>query len=244
MAEIQMQRTTDFSSYRGAQPDQGFCEWLRYSSGPLWKTMVGHRFTRDMATDRLLPDAFIRYLRYEHAFVRSAVEIFARALILAPTVDDRAHMVAVLQGLVGEQENYFQNRFTTMGLPPQPLSERELPDRALALSEGALAIAARGTFEEIMSAMLAAEWMYHDWCTAAHAARPRLAGPAEWIALHVAPGFADQVAWAKRRIDALGPSLDSARQARCADSFARMLRLEIGFHDAPYESSGSSGTAV
>src|SRR5260370_32896329 len=124
--------------------------------------MVSQRFTRDMATDRLLPDAFVRYLRYEHAFVRSAVEIFAHALILAPTVDDRAHMVAILQGLVGEQENYFQNRFTAMGLPPQPLSERELPDRALAPSEGALTIASRGTFEEIISAMLAAEGLHHD----------------------------------------------------------------------------------
>jgi thiaminase/transcriptional activator TenA len=244
MPEIRMQPTTDFASYCRAGLGQGFCEWLRYSSGPLWEAMVDHRFTRDMAADRLPPEAFVRYLRYEHAFVRSAVEIFARALILAPTVDDRAHMVAILAGLSGEQEDYFQSRFKAMGLSPEPLPDRELPDLALALSEGALAIAARGTFEEILSTMLAAEWMYHHWCTAAHAARPRQDGPAEWIALHVAPGFADQVAWAKGRVDALGPRLDPARQVRCADSFARMLRLEIAFHHTPYESSGSSGTSV
>ena len=83
--------------------------------------------------------------------------------------------------------------------------------------------------------MLAAEWMYHDWCSAAHAAGPRQAGPAEWIALHVAPGFARQVAWLKARLEALGPPLDPGRQQRCANHFARMLRLEIAFHDAPYE---------
>src|SRR6266852_1658909 len=176
-----MQEAVDFAAYRAGAPDPSFCEWLRRSSGPLWDAMVGHRFTQDMAADRLPPEAFVRYLRYEHAFVRSAVEIFARALILAPTGADRAHMVAILGGLVGEQEDYFRKRFAALGLASEPLSDAELPGKALALSEGALAIAARGTFEEILSAMLAAEWMYHHWCTAAHAARPRLAGPAEWI---------------------------------------------------------------
>ena len=152
-------------------------------------------------------------------------------------------MVGVLDGLVGEQEAYFQNRFNALGLPAEALPDSELPDAALALAEGALAIAAHGTFEEVLSAMLAAEWMYHEWCTAALALRPRQPGPAEWIALHVGSDFASQVSWLKERLESLGPMLDPMRQRRCADHFARMLRLEIAFHDAPYGSSGSCGAA-
>jgi thiaminase/transcriptional activator TenA len=225
---------TDFSTYRAIRPTAGFCDWLRHASGPLWAAMVGHRFTRDMAGDRLPADAFLRYLRYEHAFVRTAILIFGHALIKAPAAEDRVRMVAILAGLVGEQEAYFQERFAAVGLPAEALPDDALPDAALALSEGGLAIAAHGCFEEILSAMLAAEWMYHEWCSAAHAAGPRQKGPADWIALHVAPAFADQVAWLKGRIETLGPLLDPGRQRRCAGHFSRMLRLEIAFHDAPY----------
>ena len=235
---------SDFPSYRAANAGASYCEWLRASSGPLWGAMVGHRFTRDMGADRLPPEAFLRYLRYEHAFVRTAVVVFGHALVKAPTAADRARLVGVLAGLVGEQEAYFGDRFAALGLPAEPLPDAELPDAVLALAEGALAIAAHGTFEEILSAMLAAEWMYLDWCTAAHAAKPRAPGPAEWIALHVAAGFAGQVEWLKERLKALGPALDPNRQRRCAGHFARMLRLEIAFHDAPYASSGTGSAAA
>jgi thiaminase/transcriptional activator TenA len=242
--EIAMPPAADFAAFRAAHPGRGFCDWLRHASGPLWDAMVGHRFTRDMAGDRLPSDAFLRYLRYEHSFVRTAVQIFAHALIAAPTAKDRVHVVRILDGLVGEQEAYFARQLAALDVGAGPLPAASLPDAVLALSEGALAIAAHGGFEEILSAMLAAEWMYHAWCTAAQAAGPRRPGPADWIALHVAPGFADGVAWTKARVDALGPPLDPWRQARCAASFARMLRLEIAFHDAPYGSSGSSDAAA
>jgi thiaminase/transcriptional activator TenA len=229
-----MPPATDFATWRALRPDAGFCDWLRRSSGPLWSAMVGHRFTRDMAGDLMPDDAFVRYLRYEHAFVRTAILIFAQALIKAPTAADKVELIGVLGGLAGEQEAYFQARFAALGLPGDALPDGELPGAALALSEGALAIAAQGCFEEILATMLAAEWMYHEWCGAAHAAAPRRPGPAAWIALHVAPGFARQVTWLKGRLEALGPMLDPGRQRRCADHFARMLRLEIAFHDAPY----------
>jgi thiaminase/transcriptional activator TenA len=238
-----MQPSGDFSGARANQPDLGFCEWLRRSSGPLWDAMVCHRFMQDMASDRLPPKVFVRYLRYEHAFVRSAIVVFGHSLIAAPTTEDRARIVGILEGLVGEQEVYFRTRFEELGLTPEPLCERQLPDAALALCEGALAIAAHGCFEEILSAMVAAEWMYLEWCQKAMACAPRDPAPAEWIALHVAPGFADQVGWLRGRLETLGPRLDADRQLRCADHFTRMLRLEIAFHDAPYGSSGSSAAA-
>ena len=54
--------------------------------------------------------------------------------------------------------------------------------------------------------------------------------------------LAAQVAWLKDRLETLGPRLDPHRQRRCADHFARMLRLEIAFHDAPYEAPRPPGS--
>jgi thiaminase/transcriptional activator TenA len=223
-----------FASYRADTPAAGFCNWLRALNRPAWDAMVGHRFCRDMATDRLPEAAFVRYLRYEHAFVRAAIGTFAYALAKAPTPADQDHLIGVLEALAREQEGYFRRNFTQLGLDPEPLDPQALPQAARALRDGVLALAAADGFAEILAAVLAAEWLYLSWCEEADARRPRRAAPAEWIRLHVEPGFRAQVDWLKRRLDQLGPGLPGERQARCADNFGRVLALEIAFHDAPY----------
>ena len=223
-----------FASFLDRRPGAGFCDWLRAENLAVWEAMVSHRFCRDMATDRLPEAAFLRYLRYEHAFVRAAIGIFAFALAKAPTAADQDHLIGVLVGLSGEQESYFRRTFARLSLDPQPLAREALPEAARGLRDGALALAASGGFAEVLAAMLAAEWVYLTWCEQARARGPRREAPADWIRLHVEPAFRGQVEWLRRRLDELGPTLPGARQARCAESFGRVLALEIAFHDAPY----------
>jgi thiaminase/transcriptional activator TenA len=224
----------DFASFQARSADAGFSDWLRAENQATWDAMVTHRFCRDMATDRLPEAAFVRYLRYEHAFVRGAISIFAYALARAPTAADQDHLIRVLGALAGEQEDYFRRMFARLGLDPEPLAPDLLPEAARGLREGVLAIAAEGSFPEILAAMLAAEWMYLTWCEEAYARNPRRKAPADWIRLHVEPAFRGQVDWLKRRLDQLGATLPVAQQTRCLENLGRVLALEIAFHDAPY----------
>jgi thiaminase (transcriptional activator TenA) len=224
----------DFAGFQLRRPDAGFSDWLRAKNKATWDAMVTHRFCRDLASDRLPEAAFVRYLRYEHAFVRAAIGIFAHALAKAPTAADQDHLIGVLAGLAGEQEAYFRRAFARLGFDPAPLAPDALPEAARGLRAGTLAIAADGSFAESLAAMLAAEWMYLTWCEEAYAREPRREAPAEWIRLHVEPAFRAQVDWLRRRLDELGPTLPVGEQARCADAFGRVLALEIAFHDAPY----------
>lgn len=216
-------------------PGQSFSEWLKAGNLDLWECMVGHRLCRDMAEDRLPDTAFVRYLRYEHTFVRAAIAIFAYALAKAPTPADQDHLLGVLNALAGEQQSYFQRTFADLGLDAGVLPDDALPPAVRGLRDGVLAIAASGGFTEILAAALAAEWMYLTWCEAAHGRQPQRRAPANWIRLHVEPGFRSQVAWLRRRLDVLGPALDPPVQQRCRAHFGRVLELEIAFHDAPYE---------
>jgi thiaminase/transcriptional activator TenA len=226
--------TEVFESFRARRPGAAFSDWLRDVNRPAWEAMIGHRFCREMAADRLPEAEFIRYLRYEHAFVRAAISVFAFGLAKAPTAADQDHLIAVLAGLAGEQEKYFRRAFARLGLDPEPLAADALPKAARGLSDGVLTIAAGGSFAEILAAMLAAEWMYLTWCEEAHARRPQREAPADWIRLHVEPAFRAQVDWLRRRLDQLGPRLPAEEQARCAEHFGRVLTLEIAFHDAAY----------
>ncbi len=230
-----------FADYTRATPGGGFSDWLRTRAEPLWRRMVGHRFANDMASDALPPDVWRRYLTYEHDFVEAAVAIFGYALVKAPSIVEQARLAEILRGLTTDQLTYFDRVFDRLGVPEPARSPRVLPPAVLAFREGMLGLAAHRSYEEIIGSMTAAEWMYHTWCQDAYTHRPQDAVVAEWIALHVAQPFADQVAWLRGQLDTHGPALPPWRQERVALAFRRTLALEIDFHDAPYGDAAPSG---
>jgi thiaminase (transcriptional activator TenA) len=215
-------------------PGGSFSSWLRECNRAAWDAMVSHRFCRDVAEDTLPEAALVRYLRFEHAFVRAAVRTFAYALAKADDSDDQDRLIAILQGLAAEQDAYFRRTFARLDRDGRVLTGKELPAAARQLSDGVLAIAASEPFPEILAAMTAAEWMYLTWCEAAEDRQPRREAEAAWVALHTAEPFRQQVAWLLRRLDVLGPALPPKRRQRCALIFGQVLALEIAFHNAPY----------
>ena len=203
-------------------------EELRAVHAAPFEAMLEHRFVREMTEDRIEPEIFRRYLVQEGAFVRTAMRVFALALAKAPDEADLDRLARIVHALATTQSDYF---IEAAGGAP---TETVMPPEAAELGEVALGIAASGSFVEILSAILAAEWMYLDWCTAA-AARERATGWRKaWIDLHLEPDFKDQVAWLRQRVDTLGAGLDAVTRQRCHTAFGRMLRHEIAFHDAAY----------
>jgi thiaminase/transcriptional activator TenA len=187
---------------------------LRDANRLAWDEMQAHRFVRDIEADTLPREVFGRYLVYEQGFVETAILIFGHALLKAPDFSARRFLCTVLNGLGGQQLDYF--------------------DRVMAaFDRGMLRIAETGDFTDVVTIMLAAEWMYATWCS-----RPnRRAVPdpdiADWVRLHAQPAFLTQVDWLRGQLDA--SEVDEAAFGRLAGLFGQALRLEIGFHAAPYE---------
>jgi thiaminase/transcriptional activator TenA len=203
--------------------------------------MMGHRFVRDMTAGSMPPDVLRRYLIYEHDFVEAAVTIFGYALVKAPSISEQAKLAGVLRGLTSDQLDYFDRVFRRLGVSEGERYPRALPANVLAFREGMLSLAAHRSYEEIIGGMGAAEWMYHTWCLEAQNHQPADPVVAEWIALHVAAPFAEQVDWLRSQLDEHGPTLAPWRQERVARAFRRTLALEIEFHEAPYQDAGASG---
>ena len=224
----------DFAAYSRATPGARFSEWPRDEAEPCWTHMVGHRMTRDMAADSLPADVLLRYLVYEHGFVETAVTIFGYALVKAPGIAEQTRLAAALQGLTTDQLAWFRRVFGVLGVTDDQRVVTDPPQAVSAFRDGMLSVAAHGAYEEIIAGMAAAEWMYLTWSRTANARCPSDPVCAEWIALHVARPFADQVAWLLDELDRLGPELAPTRQLRLGTAFWRTLILEIGFHDAPY----------
>lgn len=224
----------DFTDFQARQPNAGFVDWLRARHQGRWDAMIDHRFTRELSANQIPMVVFGRYLRYEHNFVRTAISIFSYALARAPSFSDQVHLIDVLQMLAAGQDSFFDKAFRMMKIDAKELAADTLPSSATVLRDGSLAIAEHGSFEEIITMMLAAEWMYLTWCRAAHG---KIEDPlaAEWVAMHVCPQFISQVDWLKRTMNTRGPAMPPDGQEICVTIFGQMLDLEIDFHDAPYD---------
>ena len=199
---------------------------LKVNEGTL-NEMLTHCFVEDVCADRLAPDVFRRYVAYEGAFVETAISIFAFAVARAPDMEARRWMIGVLDALANEQIPYFEDRYRALGIELGAC----LPPDARAFDDGMLALAEKGDFLDITTAMFAAEWMYWTWCRRAIACQLSNADLKAWVALHVDDTFAAQAMWLKQAIDRYGRQDDSTRLSTI---FARVTRLEIDFHNAPY----------
>lgn len=211
--------------------DRRFTDVLRESAAAEWARMQEHPFVRAIKADSLPDEALRRYLTVECGFVDAAVAIFGYALVKAPDLAARRELVTILRGLTEEQMPFFIEAFTELGVTGEPWREPPPPAAAM-LREGMLGFAAHGGFAEIMTAMLAAEWTYREFC--GHCLSRPITDPVlrRWLQLHIAPSFDRQVEWLRATVDRIAAGEDEQGRARLLAVFRTTLELEIHFHAA------------
>jgi thiaminase/transcriptional activator TenA len=201
-----------------------------------WDTMQTHRFVVAIERDCLPIDVFKTYLVYECDFVETAMLIFGHMLVKAPGLAERQALAGVLQALAVDQIGYFEKAFAALAITAAD-RRRASPAAVAAFRDGMLAIARNGGYLDGAAVMLAAEWMYANWC--ARAARAPIANREikRWVDLHAEPAFLAQADWLRRQIDT-APGLTETDTNRLSALFGRALALEIAFHDAPFLGNG------
>lgn len=204
-----------------------------------WEAMQGHRFVRDIEAGRLGSDVFHRYLVYEGDFVATAIAIFAEAVANAPGIAEQRWLIGVLRALAEEQIGYFEATYAELGIDPASVPSHPA---AAAFRDGMREIARAGDYVEIVTAMFCAEWMYWHWCKRAATAPITEQVLRRWVDLHAEDSFAAQALWLKGQVDQAGERLGVEQRRALSKLFGRVLRLEIDFHNAPYERA-SSGPA-
>jgi thiaminase/transcriptional activator TenA len=220
-----------------------FTETLKDGAAAQWQRMQQHRFVTAIEEDRLPDDVLKRYLMNEYAFVETAIAIFGYALVKAPEMAARRQLSRVINALIEEQVPYFMNAFAVLGMAEADWRTASLPPKAAMLRDGMLGYAAHGSFDDVVTAMLAAEWTYHTWCS--RAANREISNPVlrDWVRLHAEPAFASQAEWLRTIVDEIGAAASEEQRKRLSDVFAAALELEIHFHDAPFDESRAAAGA-
>ena len=215
--------------------DGRFSERLRAAALPTWNRVLDHRFFRDVASDQIGDADFERYLRIEYGFVDCAAVVLGFAVAKAPSFAERRRLARGLFGLVTDQEQFFVAAFERMATAADRRTGLAPQGHAAPLHALFMATAQSAGYEEILSCMLAAEWLYATWCGAAARTPSRRAYIRDWVTLHADRPFVEQITWMREEVDARGPALPAARQTAMQPLFEQVLAAEISFHDAPYD---------
>ena len=202
-------------------------EDIRARARTTWDRAVGHRLFREIAADEVGDAAFQRYLQIEFGFIDTAAAVMGYAIARAPDLAVRQHLSAGLHALTTDQVAFFKG-----ALGPEARAIR--PKLATGLHDHFMTVARDRPYVEIVTCMLAAEWLYATWCGAADrtpSARPAIA---DWVALHAAEPFIRQVEWMRTQLEAHDGTAD---RTRLTEIFTAVLEAEIRFHDAAYDPS-------
>ena len=209
-----------------------FTERLR--DGSDWREATRHRFVREYRDGCLNDGVFRDYLVDDYAFLETGARVTALAVADAPTMDAMARLSEQLGVLTGGENDYFVRAFDELGVPEDEYEDPDLHPTTEAFVDFMHRVGHEGGYDETLASILAAEWVYLDWCEYAAEADYDRWYLDEWVELHVVDAFADYVDWLRAELDERGPHLSDERAHRVAHTFERTVELEARFFDAAY----------
>ncbi|KAB8310113.1 TenA family transcriptional regulator [Erwinia endophytica] len=197
-----------------------------------WQAMQQHRFVCDIEQDVLPETVFNRYLVFEGNFVATAIAIFALGVSKAPGIRQQRWLIGVLNALVDTQIAWFETVLAKRNVNPANYPD-DLPG-VRRFRDGMLTVAQRGSYEEIITLMFGAEWMYYHWCKRVSAATQSDEDVRRWVELHAEEAFFQQANWLKEELDRCTAGLNSELRFALSELYGKVLKWEIDFHTAAY----------
>lgn len=235
------QLPTTFTDYARDRQSPRFTDWLRDRTGSSWSEATRHRFVEELGNDTLDDDVFRTYLIQDYAFLQTVASVTGYAAGQAYTMEEKSTLTNALAVLTGGENDYFQRSFDALDVPESDRTDPPLTATTREFQDLLLRGALEGGYEETLSVILAAEWIYLDWATYVEDRSPERFYFEEWIDLHANPEFAEYVSWLRDQVNEYGPALSPRRQARLDRLFRRTVDLEVAFFDAAYD--GPAGGA-
>ncbi|MGE0970875.1 TenA family protein [Klebsiella sp. WOUb02] len=212
---------------------EAFSERLLREHQQVWQAMQQHRFVVDIEQDRLPETVFNRYLVFEGNFVATAIAIFALGVSKAPDIRQQRWLIGVLNALVDTQIAWFEQVLAERRVNPADYPDDRPGVRRF--RDGMLRIAREGSYEQIITLMFGAEWMYYHWCRRVSERGQSDADLRRWVEMHAEEEFYRQARWLKEELDRCAMALSEGEKQALSVLYGEVLQWEIDFHSAAYE---------
>lgn len=209
-----------------------FSEWLRERSEPAWTKVVEHRFVDELFSGCVAAERMRSYLVQDYQFVDGFLALLGAAVARADRYPSRLAVAGSIGVVTSEENTYFQRAFDELDVPESDRTAPVLDPATAAFRELMADTTDKGSYADVLTVLLVAEWTYLDWASRAPDSPPPSFVHAEWIALHANPEFRHWVDWLRAEVDRIGEGLDERERARCLRLFQHATRCELDFFDA------------
>ena len=224
-----------FTDFLDRSPDGSFTDWLAARAEPYWSDATSHAFTVAIGDGTMPEAAYVRYLIEDYTFVTDLASTLGYLVAKAPGMPAKSRLSGFLALLTSDENDYFLRSFETLGVAPHVYETAAQGPVTRAFSQLLLESSGQGSYADGLACLLCAEWCYLTWGQReAGKPRPDAFYLAEWIDLHAVPGFEAFVNWIRAEMDRIGPTLTEAEQARVADLFRQMSKLEVAFFETAW----------
>ena len=204
-----------------------FSKELQRGVSPLWEKMVTHPFVQELGANTLPWEKFQRYFQQDYVFLRGWLSLICLGIAKSPDFHGARKLSGFLNSALGGEEGLFQDAFRDMGLSEEQIANLKPLPTTHAFAGYLTNVAYRGSFHEIITALLCIEWTYLDWAQRLTTAgsRPDNRYYREWIDIHAGAELEDLVTWMRQVLDK-GPIED---RDRLEEIFLGCLRYEFLF---------------
>ncbi|WP_427870177.1 bifunctional hydroxymethylpyrimidine kinase/phosphomethylpyrimidine kinase [Leucobacter luti] len=216
---------------------------------PTRAAIDGLDFVRGLASGALDRDAFTWYLEQDALYLRDYSRVLAAASALAPTPGEQAFWASSANGAIAAELDLHASFLVRAGADGagadstkparDPLFGAEPSAVTIAYVDHLLAAAARGSYAEIVAAVLPCFWLYVDTGSRLldHATDDN--PYASWLRTYGDPEFEGLNREAIRIVTECAAGADAATRARMRRAFEISARHELEFFAEPLRRLGS-----
>ncbi|MTI16811.1 transcriptional regulator [Rhodobacteraceae bacterium RKSG542] len=223
-----------FLEFYNANPRATFCDWLVSQSQEEWDRATLHPFTDAVGSGMMPVDTYKRFLIEDYSFIRDLATMLGYLVAKAPNMEAKGALAHYLYALTSTGRDYFFETFDALGVSRDEVQSAEAGPVNKALVATMVSAAEKGSYEDGIVCLVAANGIYLDWCLReANRQRPEQPYLARWIDMHVEDGlFTQFVSFLRNEVNRIGPTLPAQQQMELAARFKRICELEYDFFEA------------
>ena len=205
-------------------------EQLKNRHAATWRSVVEHRFVRELAAGSITDEVMANYLIQDYRFFEGFLSLIGAAITQADNLAAKLTFGRFAGSISADENTYFTRALAALGIDDRRFNQP--PDTPATAGFKAIMqeAAGSGSYAAILSVLSVAEGSYLEWASAIPAPLPESFIHAEWITLHNNPEFTAFVHFLRRELDRVGPE----HEALCEDIFRRAIALEKDFFDSVY----------
>ncbi|MBE1514325.1 TenA family protein [Nesterenkonia halotolerans] len=214
---------------------ESFAGQLRLSTAAEWDASVHHRFVDQLFAGTVSDQVLARYLVQDYQFFDAFIAMLGACVATTDSKPARLRFAAQLGMLAADEDGYFRQTFTELGVPDSEVTSPESATPTTDFVTQMWEVAQSRDYADLLVVLVIAEWLYLDWGER-DLPLPEAPKHRGWIELHRGDEFR---AWTQFLIDELNrvaPPLESDDGARLSERWKRVVGIERAFFDAAYSS--------